>query len=520
MKRYIPLFLLLAVGTIAEAAEKTTRKLYESSGKSYFSVPQMYQSATPEYVSFTGFQKADDGVGGCLDFTVFGAKSTNDKEMARYFTPFGTEKLRVDSFQHADENTDILCQHLGIVPSAHEFHKVVDVGVHHSTFGIGLCYKQDLGDTFFFEAGTPITRVATEVKLTEADGENHGATFAGARADMPQTVVDAFKQEAWEYGKIDGKKSQWGLADIELKVGWKYSKVEHPHSAESYFGILIPVGTSVDGKNLFQPVVGAGKHFGFTCGSNVILHIWEGSEADCNLFFRVNTNARYLLGKAQKRSFDVVGKPWARYMKVALAQDEDKPGINHFTKDVNVKPGFSFEGNAAMVYKNGGFHGELGFNVLARQAEKVELKTAWEENIVFLAHIENPAGFVAYSSAITINRPPGVVDAAYGVHAAVLDAGWDPIAVAGIAAAIGGAAGGVAVCGSYANEPKVKENQLDLNAAAHPAILKCGVNLDLGYSWDEKEYPTILGLGGGFEFSPGNEVLNRWSLWGKLGFSF
>ena len=52
MKRYIPLFLLLAAVTTLNNAITAPTHPYEVKSKTYFSVPQMYQPATPEYSAF------------------------------------------------------------------------------------------------------------------------------------------------------------------------------------------------------------------------------------------------------------------------------------------------------------------------------------------------------------------------------------------------------------------------------------------------------------------------------------
>ena len=67
----------------------------------------------------------------------------------------------------------------------------------------------------------------------------------------------------------------------------------------------------------------------------------------------------------------------------------------------------------------------------------------------------------------------------------------------------------------------IKEEDLDLQSAATPCMLSHTIYGALGARWDERERPPFASLGASYTFSSSNNaVIDRWTVWGKLGFSF
>src|SRR5438045_4070145 len=54
------------------------------------------------------------------------------------------------------------------------------------------------------------------------------------------------------------------------------------------------------------------------------------------------------------------------------------PGINVFTADMRVTPGFQTRINQALFVRGEHFRAELGWNVMARQQECVKLSCDWD----------------------------------------------------------------------------------------------------------------------------------------------
>jgi hypothetical protein len=66
----------------------------------------------------------------------------------------------------------------------------------------------------------------------------------------------------------------------------------------------------------------------------------------------------------------------------------------------------------------------------------------------------------------------------------------------------------------------ITTDDLDLRSAAHPCSQQQTIYGALGYHYDDYCYPTVLGIGGSYQFCEYNTALNQWMLWGKVAVSF
>ena len=125
------------------------------------------------------------------------------------------------------------------------------------------------------------------------------------------------------------------------------------------------------------------------------------NDGDWAVTYRIDTHARYLFKNTQKRSFDLHNNEWSRYLMVWNKEDWEAAntvygtaapmsqarnytaGINVFTKDMHVTPGAQGRLNQALVMNSENYMIEMGWNIFAREAEKVALTQAWSENIAF-----------------------------------------------------------------------------------------------------------------------------------------
>src|SRR5439155_18667656 len=126
MKRQIQylLFLTVCIPIFMQGdCEDNSHDDRECSGRSHLTVRPVFHSASPELVA--GFRydrenvREDDGWHGAFQFAIFGGKSRNSKQLARYFLPFGKESIVVgeQSEQPSSTNTDfpdIAASHFGI----------------------------------------------------------------------------------------------------------------------------------------------------------------------------------------------------------------------------------------------------------------------------------------------------------------------------------------------------------------------------------------------------------------------
>jgi hypothetical protein len=263
---------------------------------------------------------------------------------------------------------------------------------------------------------------------------------------------------------------------------------------------------------MFEPIVGFNHHFGLMFGSDASIELWSSECEDSHLWMEISLQGLYLVKNSQRRLVDLKGKPWSRYMRLYANQAQaqlafntgneclNTPGVNVFALELEVSPGFQRLYNSSFVYTRCGFQGELGYNFFARAAECIDLKCPWVEGPALVAYeglrqCTTGGGFSGAMGTAGATDPVQNIKQNFGDH--------NTESVANYALSI------------------IKCDDLDLDSAAHPAVLTHTVFATLGYRWDRCSCVVpSLGLGGSYEFSRDNAGLNRWMLWGKMGLSF
>ncbi len=525
MTRSVLIMLVLStISSIALAKRSCTDSCdFKATSKSFLSIHPPFQSNSPEMVSAFRDDRMHirkDGKHGTAQLVLFGSKTTNEEDLARYFFPFGKTSLAVSEFIEDSEDFDLLALHFNIF-TQQGLRSKISIEPQQSVIGVGFHYRQSFkrneekGRGFFFSVSTPLTRVKNDLNFREKIITDGGEADKFADENSVATMKEAFNQKEWKFGKIKTESmTKTRLADIEVKLGYEWLQ-HNPCHMESYFGIVIPTGNRPDGEFVFEPIVGNGKHAGILFGSAFGIQIWNDEVKDKHLRIEYNTHSQYLFKKEQTRSFDLKNKPWSRYMEVYANEDQARqaaalfaddplkgsnlatPGINVFTQKVNVTPGFSSNFNTALVYRSKGFDGEIGYNFFARRSECVKLACAWKEDPA-LKH-QGGEGTTNPIRDITGNK--------FLESATLVDLDGNfllPVPVA-----------------NY-QDSLIKEKDLDLQSAATPCMLTHTVYGAFGYRWDDREYPVFLSYGGSYTFSRNNNnaVPRKWTLWGKFGFSF
>jgi hypothetical protein len=403
---------------------------------------------------------------------------------------------------------DILADHFNVFTVNNLFESTISLCPEQSTFGFifhgrkGFCQNEEKERGFWASVSFPVTRVQNKLNLKENVTNDGGGVDVTDSPAAVANMTEAFRQSAWNYGKIVcDKLSKTGVADVELKIGYEWLEHEPCH-LESYVGIVIPTGNKPKGEYVFEPVVGNGKHFGLMWGGSVGMNFYEDEARDRVLRMELAAHSQYLFSREQVRSFDVKYKPWSRYMGVyssladateanglatpAFQANYQTPGINIFTRPVDVTPGFSHNVTSAITYSCKKIYGEIGCNVFARQDECLELACSFPADVAFKAL----AGGGETSQIRNITGKQ------------VLDNAGQ-IALANYETTV------------------LKESDLDLNSAASPAFMSYTLYGSIGYRCDDHKYPIVAALGGSYEGAvETNGAVDRWTVWGKLGFSF
>lgn len=461
------------------------------------------------------------GFGGAFELVPYGGMTTKDgrNKFSRYFLPPGctTTFLRVKEYNPEREaqpaNTDdgnplkdLEARHFNIRTIEETFASTISISPEQSVVGIGLCYKQTMSAKcdgtpgFWFEISLPIERVMNRMNLKE-EIENTGG---GPRPELgldnaPRVgnMIAALSQKTWKYGQIVKKDLvEWGIADVEVKFGYNSCACD-TYTIATYGTIVIPTGTYVRGKTLFEPIVGNNRHFGFSLGSSYAYQIWCKGRHTIQMF--LDNNTRYLFANHQVRSFDPIGKPWGRYMETYKGTEEafqamqnndensGTSGINIFSQCVRVSPYLAGTFNTAILLTRHGdctsLEFEGGYNLFVRQAETVDFECTTRISDAALKAV-NGTGHTTIARNIADNFR----------------------------------ASEFALNERYA---ALSNCDIDIESAAHPATIANTIYGTVAYRW-ERECPCFVAIGGSYEFTTleVNAAPDRWLIWGKIGVTF
>ncbi len=529
MKRYLHCLLLLGLfGTIIAKDNDCCRTEctpenscdYEITSRSYLSVRPHFLSHSPEMIS--GFrsdrlQIPVDGNGCAMQGVLYGSQSYNDHDIARYFFPWGKTVLIVDERLQAKNSAtlqpqDLLARHFNIFTNTGYFRSKISIRPKQEVIGFGFHAKksfwvsEEKGRGFYASLSLPIERVKNDLHFVEEVINTGGGADLRVDDYVMANMTEAFMQSEWMFGKIDRQaRRRTGVADIEFKIGYEW--IQHvPFHLESYLGVLIPTGNKPSAEYMFDPVIGQGNHVGVIFGNHIGVEIWKDEAKDRNIRVEYSGHTQYLFRNTQCRSVDLFCKPWSRYIEMYRNMDQAvvastlptannkdhnyaTPGINILTVPLKVRPGFSHNMTTAVVFKLKNWVLEGGYNLYCRQSECVKLACPWCEGPAIKRYDGNGQ-----------TNPVRDMTGNYRLET------------------ITGAANRIALLDYKFNY--IKEKDLNLISATHPTSISSTVYGTVGYRWDDRDWPLFGNLGGSYEFSNShNGVLERWTVWAKLGIS-
>lgn len=480
----------------------------------FFSARPWWEKADPLYESlWRNDRMIDADCGVQTQVAIWGSESTEPQRLARFFMPFGKTTLNVVEFKsstitpdgaidrdvearnfnietvnsQADDDLDnAFRSRISFCPKQ----KVVGVGL---AFKKALCRYEDGYPKIWFEMAFPILSVRNDMHLTEtvlSTGGGPVPTLGLDNAPRVGNMIQAFRQENWNFGRINGPQRKRGIGDVQLIVGWNYINNEHCHY-NAYAGLIAPTGNRPQGRYMFEPIVGNNHHVGVMWGNNLGFEAWCCGDHTVNVEF--DWCGRYLFRNRQVRSFDLFRSEWSRFLAVYASEADAQAafltanpnsgtsGINVFTRCMLVSPRFSANFNTAFIYNHCNWQIEGGWNFYARQAEKVEL-----DSFPTGVQIQSVTGLGDTNLAKTITNNFTCCDIAF----------------------------------STATYQGLRLQDINLESAAHPAVLSYIIYLTAGRTWDHCCHPTFVGLGGSYEFGSVNTTMHRWTVWGKFGVSF
>lgn len=509
---------ILALGLLCAALVHAD----DFSGHTFFTVRPQGILVSPEKEVFfrnDRMLKREYGVEGAVQVFVFGGQSNNCCNINKYFMPQNYTSLNAQEYKSPTFTQDGLFTkelearnfNIKTLSTTETFKSNIFFRPQQSTAGIGFTWLQNLWHDYndvpriWMEFNMPVQYVQNKMNLHETvinDGGGVNADTGLDGAPHVANMTEAFQQSTWVYGKVNDCRDmhEWGVSEIEFTLG--YNAVAcNTCDFNGYAGFVAPTGTKIDQKNaayIFSPVVGNNHHWGLLFGAHSGFTLLEHKEHLLRMEF--DFEGQYLFKNTQWRSFDLVQQgQWSRYLEVyrtmqnattastdpvPLNMDAGMSGINVFTTSCQVHPKFSVNTNTGFTYNWKGLQAEAGYNFYARQAEQItKCANSWYTDVA----VKDVTGDGLTNIARTIknNFTPSNVSLA----------DYETISVLTVA-------------------------DLNLNSAAHPTMIAHTAYVAIGWNWDEVRFPTFVGVGGSYEFTAVDTALDRWLVFGKIGFSF
>lgn len=529
----IPIFRNTMLALFAAIVLLPSMNAKDVTSKSHFSSRQQFQSASPELVSGCRYSKEaaqKSSWGGHFQAVLFGGSSSSSDDLGKYFMPFGSSSVKVSEVLIPNDQTTLHAQHFniltqraaapgaGILVDAREnqsaqaqntFKSTISLSPREWSVGLGLHYHQILmgkksNHPLWLSLSAPIVHVERDVRLKEVIANDGGGAAAPIVNAQPLfgDMEDALHQKAWLYGKIDNHShKKTGIGDIETKLGFVVAQTDYV-LFDLAIGVIIPTSNKQKNHFMFEPQLGNGQHVGILGQADFFLLLAENDKGSCRFAYQAALNVQYLFENTQKRSFDLIDKPWSRYVEMYASATQaaqflalggqaanlrSTPGINLLTQDAKVRPGANVTWNNALTLNCCSWEFEVGYNFHAREAESVKLKHDWVESAAIKAAnglaMTNPTRDITANLALNGDGvPPNVLPENY-------------------------------------SDALLKQSDLNLKSAAHPSLVSHIVYGAMGYHWN------MWGLtyGGSYEFpcqSTSNRGLSRWTLWLKADVSF
>jgi hypothetical protein len=263
----------------------------------------------------------------------------------------------------------------------------------HSRWGLNMCECVDLKGTNSHAPGyfTPDTLQRNELLMNFTQYAK--GTIAGPYV---QTVADTdytITLQNLRNARISPTRlSQTRLADMRATFGYQF--VRKPRFRLG-FELLVsgPVGNRPEGEYLFEPIIGNGHHWeigGSVIGNGII---WQSQDEEKQIIFTGDICLSHLFAARQKRTLDLKGKPFSRYMLierlgtpiinnlegggvVPTAQfiNEFLPVANLTNVCVDVSATIQAEITAMFTSVCDNFSWDIGYNFWARSCENLTLR--------------------------------------------------------------------------------------------------------------------------------------------------
>lgn len=354
-------------------------------------------SFTPEYTHSFRSRNINaclfDSCVDCKTITVSGSqvadRSTSDWLADNFYLP--TDFKSYLSFKPSIDNIlcDINC-YVGLDCLAQGLFVRIHLPLVHTRWFLDFCETVTAPGTNAYAAGYFAPSAMPRTSLLN--------NFTEYAAGYAPTSVNNVLFDPLQFANITvNSHSSTRLAEIQAVVGCNFLQDDYYHLGAGV-RVAAPTGTRPEGGFLFEAIAGNGRHW--ELGAHITGHyrVWCSEDAEHTLGFYCDANITHLFSNRQTRTFDLIGKPFSRYMLAARhtppsinlqgsmdpfgsataftipnAQfdSEFKPLANLSTFEVRVSAAVQADIAAQFTYAFHNFNVDLGYNFWARSCEKI-----------------------------------------------------------------------------------------------------------------------------------------------------
>lgn len=371
--------------------------------------------------------------------------------------------------------------------------------------------------------------------------------------------------------------NQTRLADIRVDFGYNPIRNEDYHFGAALYTSL-PTGNRPEGEYLFDPIIGNGHHWELGGHTNAHYTFCQSEDRANKIILYLDAIISHLFSGRQKRTFDLQGKPFSRYMLMerlstpitnnlkgngttpsAQFFNEYQPVANLSNLSVDVSATIQTELTAMLTFVYGSFSWDIGYNFWYRSCEKLNLRgingfennTSWalKGDAFVFGFDRGPAGNDPLIGAVPLSATQSNADINNGLNfttnRSFADASKNP-GIDNPASATGDGNGTVD------NNPlsaSPDTNLITIQTSLQPVFITtqslnvCGqlsrglsnkIFTHFSHEWKQYEHwQPYLGIGGQAEFALNgsddcegrcnnaiSSAISQWSIWLKGGLTF
>ncbi len=344
---------------------------------------------------------------------------------------------------------------------------------------LGALFENEFFDCFWVGLAIPYQVIENDINPSETPPINPSPTF-------PRNIVEALSNPAYLFGKFNGKMTRKSFAEIDLKFGTNLLNRDY-FQIGMYSMLVVPLQGSARQEFVFSPYIGNNGHFGY--GTGVTFKLPLVCDVECQLFsFFAYLENIYFFRNHQKRVFDLIEKPWSRYLLLNSKQGGTNiPAINILTRNVRARCYNMLDLLTGFDWEIGNVEVEVAYGLWARGREQHKLDDCFPENFGIAG--QGPTGETGVpptASRSDIN------------HQAANDVDFfgNPVFI------------------------PIHIQDLDMDSGAARGALCSRFHFTVGYTYSDEVLSGIIGIGGFVEISQYETAISNWGIWGKIGVSF